>query len=756
MRYKGGFMLKPRIQWGCLLLLITVLFYWKTLLTHQFSLLTEWEGVTQGYSWYQFCVSSIKHGHWPMWDPFAYSGRSFVGEMQTGAYSPLNLLLAIVPFNRSDVFSPQLYNWLFAFAHFFAACFMFALVREFGLSRFSALVAAVCFALGGFVGRVPWPNYLWGSIWLPVIFLFLIRALKTDSIRLAMLHASLAGLALGMAILVGGLHAAIMQTLAIVTALGFSVCSPMPASTSRRNALAFCVAVLGVIGFVAFAAGAVQLLPSMEYTRHSVRWVGAPDPLPATEKIPYAFLREGMAPQGILTFLMFAAFDGNVGTVEVNPYLGAFPLLLAIIGVWKTWSNPWVRYLTGLAAGAFVFSLGSFSFLHGLLYAIAPFLWIAREPARFLYLADFALAILAAFGAEILYSKAAESRDAWAGLNRILKWVAIACAVVLCVPAVFTQVQIHVWNALSILLIFSSCALFFSVSRGHTGGAARFLTLALILSDLSAFDWTARNKIDIASKGTNHLDRLFSCRGAVDFLKSQTGLFRVQVIADNPPNIGDVFQIQTTWGGGVTAPLHYWDLVSKVSHAMDLLNVRYFMKPATAPEPGAVYQDADWKIYENPQAYPRAWVVHEAAVDPVRRDLLNRLGAPGMDPHREAILSEPMDTPLEPISAAAQENVRFQSYEADTIEIAVHADSRGLLVLSEVYDPGWHATVNGQPAQIREVDGALRGIVVGPGDNRIALRYLPGSIVAGALLTAGAFLALPLAWLLISRQQRQA
>ena len=750
-------MLKPRIQWGCLLLLITVLFYWKILLTHQFSLLTDEEGVNCGYSWYQFCVSSIKHGQLPLWDPYAQSGRSFVAEMQAGAYSPFNLLLALAPFNRSDVLSSQVYNWFFAFAHFLAACFMFALVREFGLGRFSALVAAVCFALGGFVGGVAWPNHLWGSIWLPVIFLFLTRAHKTDTVRLAILQASLAGLVLGMTILAGGMHAAIMQTIVIVTALGFSVWYPQPGNESRQRAWASCAAVLGVIGLVAFAAGAVQLLPSMEYSGHSVRWLGAAGPVPPTQRIPYAYVRDGMTPQGVMTLLIFFAFTGNVGLNGlISPYLGVFPFLLAVIGVWKAWGNPWVRYLTGLTVGALVFSLGAFSFLHGVLYAVVPFMSMVREAQLFLYLADFALAILAAFGAEILFSKAAESTDAWTGLNRILKWVAIACAVALCVPAVFTQVQIHVWNALSIVLILCSCALFFYVSRGNTGGAARLLALALILSDLSAFDWTARNKIDIAKKGTDHLDRLLSCRGAVDFLKSQTGLFRVHVIADSAPNIGDVFQIQTTWGGGATASTHYWDLFSGVSHAIDVLNVRYLLKPATAPEPGAVYQDAAWKIYENPQAYPRAWLVHEVAVEPVRRSLLTRLDAPGMDPHRVALLSEPMDRTLEPVSAAAPESVQFQSYEADRLALAVHAESRGLLVLSEIYAPGWHATVNGQPAQIREVDGALRGIVVGSGDNKITLRYLPASVLAGALLTACAFVGIPLAWFLISRQQKQA
>ena len=748
---------KARIQWGCLLLLITVLFYWKILLTHQFSLLTEAEGVNCGYSWYQFCVSSIKHGRLPLWDPYTQSGRSFVAEMQAGAYSPFNLLLALAPFNRSGVLSPQLYNWFFAFAHFLAACFMFALVREFGLGRFSALVAAVCFALGGFVGGVPWPNHLWGSIWLPVIALFLLRAVKTANLKLATLNASFAGLALGMTILAGGMHAAIMQTIVIVTALGFSVWYPQPGNTSGQRAWAYCAAVLGVIGLVAFAAGAVQLLPSMEYSGHSLRWLGAPGPVPPTQRIPYAYLRDGVAPQGVMTLLIFFAFTGNVGLNGlINPYLGVFPFLLAVIGVWKAWENPWVRYLAALAVGAFVYSLGAFSFLHGVLYAVVPFMSVMREAQLFLYLADFALAILAAFGAEILFSKAVESHDAWTGLTRTLKWVAIACAVALCVPAVFTQVQIHVWNALSLLLILSSCALFFYISRGHNGSGARFLTLALILCDLSAFDWTARNKIDTAKKGTDHFDRLLSCRGAVDFLKSQTGLFRVQVIADATPNIGDVFQIQTTWGGGATASTHYWDLFSRVSQAVDLLNVRYVMKPATAPEPGAVYQDAAWKIYENPQAYPRGWLVHEAAVEPVRRSLMRRLDAPGTDLHRVALLSEPMDVKLEPVATGAQENVRFQSYEANDLELAVHAESLGLLVLSESYDPGWHATVNGQPAKILEVDGALRGLVVGPGDNKITLRYLPASIMAGALLTACAFLGVPLAWFLISRQQRQA
>ena len=744
-------MLKLEIRWGCLLLLITVLFYWKILLTGQFSLLTGSEAVNQGYSWYQFWLSSVRQGTLPLWDPYAFSGRSFAGEMLAHPFYPLNILLALMSFNGSGLLSTRLYNEFFALAHFFAAYFMFALVRDLGLSRFSALVAAICFSLGGFVGEVSWPNYLWGSIWLPVIFLFLMRAFKTNGLRLVLLYASLAGLALGMTILAGGLHTAIMQAVVLFSAAAFHLFqSPQSELFVRHNIVTKTTAVIVVTAGVGLMAGAVQLFPSMEYSHYAVRWFGPQAPLPATQKIPYAYLQDKVAPQGVFMLLLFDAFNGKVGTGEVlNPYLGVFPLLLAVIGVWKTWNNPWVRYVIGLAAAAFFFSFGSLSLLHGLAYALVPFLWMAREAGRFVYLTDFALALLTAFGAETLFSSAGQP-TVWVNLNRILKWVVIGCVVILSIPAFFGQPQIQPLIAFSILLILASCALFFFITRGHTGRFARFVTVALILCDLSAFDGTARNKIEVASRGTDQLDRLLSCRGAVDFIKSQPGLFRVQVLADPAPNIGDVFQIQTTWGGGATATKHYLDFTNTVSSALDLLNVRYFMKPATATEPGAVYQDAAWKIYENSRAFPRAWLVHETALEPVRQTLLSRLEAPGMDLHRRALLSEPLDANLEPMSISTTENVRFQSYESNTLKITVRAESRGLLVLSEIYYPGWHATVNGRPVRIREVDGVLKGIVLDSGDNKVTLRYLPGSVLAGAILSGCAFIGTPLALLLFS------
>ena len=74
-----------------LLFVAVLLFYWKILLTSQFSVLLEYEGTNQAYVWDNFAAANIKQGILPLWDPYVHSGRSFVGEMQTGLFYPPNV-----------------------------------------------------------------------------------------------------------------------------------------------------------------------------------------------------------------------------------------------------------------------------------------------------------------------------------------------------------------------------------------------------------------------------------------------------------------------------------------------------------------------------------------------------------------------------------------------------------------------------------------------------------------------------------------
>src|SRR5215469_16099042 len=126
------------LGWLSLFVAGVILFYWKILLTRQFSLLTGSETVNQAYSWLTFWVGSIRQGVLPLWDQYIFGGHSFSGEMQTAAFYPLHLILALFPLNSHNAFSPYLYHAWWAGGHLLGACFLFLLARELGLTSFPA------------------------------------------------------------------------------------------------------------------------------------------------------------------------------------------------------------------------------------------------------------------------------------------------------------------------------------------------------------------------------------------------------------------------------------------------------------------------------------------------------------------------------------------------------------------------------------------------------------------------------------------
>ncbi len=207
---------KTTLKCLCWLSLAIVAFYWQIVFTRQFSMLTVGETVNQAYSWFHFWAESVRHGSVPLWDPYTFGGHSFIGEMQTAAFYPLHLVFALFPANGNGLLSTRLYHLYFVFTHLLAAYFMFALIREMGLIRSAALLAGVCYSLGGFVGAAPWPHLLESAVWLPLQFLLMLRALQAPALRQSLTYAALAGLTLGLSILAGGLHIVMMQAIVLV------------------------------------------------------------------------------------------------------------------------------------------------------------------------------------------------------------------------------------------------------------------------------------------------------------------------------------------------------------------------------------------------------------------------------------------------------------------------------------------------------------------------------------------------------------
>jgi uncharacterized membrane protein YfhO len=74
---------------------------------------------------------------------------------------------------------------------------------------------------------------------------------------------------------------------------------------------------------------------------------------------------------------------------------------------------------------------------------------------------------------------------------------------------------------------------------------------------------------------------------------------------------------------------------------------------------------------------------------------------------------------------------RIATYTPNRIVVEADVPKPGLLVLSEVWYPGWRALDNGDEVPIEQVEGVLRGVYLGTGWHRIEFRYGPRTVWAG-------------------------
>jgi hypothetical protein len=184
-----------------------------------------------------------------------------------------------------------------------------------------------------------------------------------------------------------------------------------------------------------------------------------------------------------------------------------------------------------------------------------------------------------------------------------------------------------------------------------------------------------------------------------------------------------------------------------------LLSVRYIVAPPdvdlnadTRGELGrlpVVYRD-DAVVWENPAALPRAFVVGEwtSAPDSARARGLALSGAFDL---REVAVVEGAPAG----GGGAHGHAEIVAYAATRVALDVEASGPALVVLTDTFYPGWRATIDGAPAPVYRVDGIVRGVFVGAGRHRVAMRFFPPSqalgfgLAAVALTVLGCMLARP-------------
>jgi hypothetical protein len=199
-----------------------------------------------------------------------------------------------------------------------------------------------------------------------------------------------------------------------------------------------------------------------------------------------------------------------------------------------------------------------------------------------------------------------------------------------------------------------------------------------------------------------------------------------------------------------------------------------FSGPDRAEEFKEWIDQHDYKIQRNLQEFPRAWVVHNArstrpvadlsrddrsgpmqeilhAGDPIWNDPTMRV----YDPRSVAWASSDDLLALQPFlsgqatRASEKVEVSYPNPQQAVLEVKLH--SAGIVVLADIYYPGWKLKIDGAAAPVYRVNGSMRGAAVAAGAHRLVFTYAPESFRIGRLVSLGGVAALLLLGLAFAR-----
>ena len=445
-------------------------FYWKIALAGR--VLAGGDVFTYFYPYWAEATRVVRAGRLPLWNPYLFMGAPFLANSQVGVFYPLNWLLWFtLPAHQSVHLTIVLHLCLAALGGYLWGR---ASLR---LGRAGAWTVGAVFALGGYLGaQVEHVNQLQGLAWLPLALALYdevlgprseARSLRSEvrspksKVRSLKSGVAFVGLVVvvGLMLLAGHTQAAFISLVGLAAyGLGpvlWQPCRFLARSglarqgalygqdhlqppqewwglLARRAALLACAAGLGV------ALAAVQLVPTWELSRLSVRAGG----LPFNERLSFSlsplYLAQALLP-GFATPV-------PPEHIEYVSYIGITGLALAATGLFANarrqpcpersrgnsnrstnlrTTNPPIYQSTNLPIyfltilGLF-FSLGLYNPLYLLLARFVPGFAHFRVPARWLALYAVGVAALAGAGADCLWRGRVRVRRRWVGMFALL------------------------------------------------------------------------------------------------------------------------------------------------------------------------------------------------------------------------------------------------------------------------------------------------------------------------------------------------
>jgi hypothetical protein len=660
------------------------------------------------YPWYAYLGEQLRSGHIPMWNPYQFAGTPFAGDPESGwAYLPAVLLFTGMPLTAAA-------DGFMAFHVLLAGLSTYALARTLGVPSIGALVSAIAYSFSGFFfgHNICCFAYSTVAAWLPAGLVGIERALRSRTWRARAGWWACGGLAVSQLLAAWVGQGAYYAILFLGAYLAYRT---LISRRGFRETPRFVVHGTALLG-VGFGLAAIGLLPRLEYN--------------AVSNLPGGYAAAGLAsPSAALSDWGIIEDWKTRLLVPGFHYVGLACLGLALLAPITVRYRHGVPFFFCMSLAVLDLARWQLTPVHvalSLLPGFGPMHMHAPERALIVWFICPALLAGATVG--------------W--LQKFGRW-GVAVALGLAALVLFdlrwawgvqlaeAQDAIGAYQLQQVDLAeyYAPTPAAVLLRSAATGDQARSIGYAQhVFGGPMPYPlrWTDPK---IAALNVNN-------RALIDGLNDIQGY--------NPIHLARLEPFMRALNGQ-TQEYHQNDVLETGldSPLLDLLGVRYLVMPvvpaADQVEPRlardlpVIYTDADVKVLENARALPRAWIVHQA----VQMDTdaaLAQIADGKLDPRHVVLLEETPPTIDE--APDVSDEVAIVQYSPETVRIDVQTAAAGMLVLSDVIYPAWHARVDGAPAKIYAADGALRAVAIPPGTHTLEFEYTSAALPLGAAITA--------------------
>jgi hypothetical protein len=745
-----------------------------------------------------FAAQEWVAGHIPLWNPYLFGGQPALADIQSGALYPPHILESLL-LGWSGLGFPLWALQGQVIAHFsLAAVGTYLFVRDLGVrkdvslrqARFGGVIASLVFTYGGYLTGFPVQQItlLALSAWLPWVMWAVsaaIRPLTIDSrpptnvsrityyvlrfFPLLLPYTSAAfwgALAFALAILAGHpqtvlyiFYLSLAYTLFYAFSESLRTTHYVPgtgpyASRLTLHASRFLLPWL-IIVVLGTAIAAAQLLPTREFIAHSLR-----------ADLSYQAVSAGLPLNEFISILYPGFFGGSpeyVGIVSL--VLIALALVLGLNrkypkGTMSKIENrkfPDVFFWAGAVLVSLLLAFGGHTFLYPLFYLLTPGFEAVRQQERAFLVYSFSAAVLAGYGAMILTGSLPKpAQVTYTRFERRLRWIAV---VALALTAFFIygsavstargdEVNLFygvLWHHLFGLMILGGMLLLLMLRSRRWLRRPWGMSLVALWLAFNLFSVNWRFNLEKPADSPP-----FTPNGVIQFLQANLPIFQ----PSNAPtriasggllpggnSAASVYQLPDLTGN---TPLQLATVESFMRQMpswrlWQLMNVRYVVDNRNIADAGLklVFEEGELKIFEVGDPFPYAWFVGGVEVMADDNQAIARLASDEFDLRRMAVVSAPLELPA---SDPTPSTVTLVSLTPTHLAADVNTADRQFLVFSQIYYPGWQASIDNQPVELVQTNVIQSGVIVPSGKHRVELTFNPRSFWLGAIISGVALL----------------